>query len=67
MARTPRKDDITVEGYMIFEDGRTASMDQVSPEELERFRDAAARRASTALSAYYSQHPEEYERLPSLE
>ena len=62
-----RKDDIKVIGYLILEDGSTVPMEEVSPEDLQRFKDNAARRASIQLSDYYSQHPEEYAKLRSLE
>ena len=62
-----RKDDIKVIGYLILEDGNTVPMEEATPEQRQRFEENAARRASIMLSAYYSQHPEEYKKLRSLE
>lgn len=67
MARKPREDDIKVIGYLILEDGGTVPMEEATPEQLQRFQENAAKRASIMLSDYYSQHPEQYEKLPSLE
>ena len=62
-----RKDDIKVVGYLILEDGSTVPMEEATPEQLQRFKENAARRASIMLSDYYTQHPEAYKKLPSLE
>ena len=61
--RKPRKDDITVVGMMILEDGRIVPVEDLTPEQIERFQENAAKRSSEALSDYYTQHPDEYARL----
>lgn len=60
-----RKNDITVCGYMILEDRSVVRMEDLSAEQLRRFRDASASRLSRAMSAYYAQRPEEFDRLTS--
>ena len=67
MAGKPRKqpkDNITVVGMLILEDGTIVPMEEATEEQLERFRERAAARASRMLSDYYSQHPEDYAKLP---
>ena len=61
-----KKDDITVVGFLILEDGRTVPFEEATEEEIQRFRANAARRLSERLSEYYTQHPEEYANLPSV-
>lgn len=65
--RKPRKDDITVVGVLILEDGSTVPFAEATPEQKERFYTNAAERASKGLSEYFSYHPEEYQKLKSLE
>ena len=65
--RKPRKDDITVVGFLILEDGNVIPWEERTPEQDRRFREKATKRLTAAMSDYYSQHPEEYARLPSLE
>ncbi len=65
--RKPRKDDITVVGYLILEDGSVVPWEERTPEQDQRFRENATKRLTATMSAYYSQHPEEYAKLRSLE
>lgn len=65
--RKPRKDDIEVVGYLILEDGTTVPWEETTEEQRARFRENATKRLTRTMSDYYSQHPEEYARLPSLE
>ena len=65
MAR--RKDDITVVGYLILEDGRIIPWDERTTEQDRRFRENATKRLTQVMSDYYTQHPEEYAKLESLE
>lgn len=58
-----RKNDITVVGYMILEDGSIVPFEDLTEEQLQRWRERASKRLSERLSAYYSQHPEEYAKL----
>lgn len=64
-ARETRKkrEEIRVVGYLILEDGRTVPMDEITPEERERWLAACRARLSQRMSDYYTQHPEEYARL----
>lgn len=65
--RKPRKDDITVVGYLILEDGSIVPWEERTPEQDRRFRENATKRLTAAMSDYYTQHPEEYAKLRSLE
>lgn len=64
--RKPRKapkDDITVRGFMIVEDGSIVPVEDLTQEQIERFQENAAKRSSEALSDYYTQHLDEFARL----
>lgn len=65
--RKPRKDDIEVVGYLILEDGSIIPWEERTPEQDRRFRENATKRLTAAMSDYYTQHPEEYAKLRSLE
>ena len=65
--RKLRKDDIEVVGYLILEDGSIIPWDERTPEQDRRFRENATKRLTAAMSDYYTQHPEEYAKLRSLE
>lgn len=65
--RKPRKDDIEVVGYLILEDGSIIPWEERTPEQDRRFRENATKRLTTVMSDYYTQHPEEYAKLRSLE
>lgn len=68
--RKPRKapkDDITVRGFMILEDGSIVPVEDLTQEQIERFQERSAKRLSRTMSEYYSQHPEEYAKLRPLE
>lgn len=58
-----RKNDITVVGYMILEDGSIVPFDSLTEEQKQRWREACCKRLSERLSAYFTQHPEEYAKL----
>ena len=62
-----RKDDITVVGYLIREDGSIIPWDERTPEQDRRFRENATKRLTRTMSDYYTQHPEEYAKRRSLE
>lgn len=64
--RKPRKapkDDITVVGMMILEDGSIVPVEELSPEQIKRFQDRSAERLSRTMSDYYTQHLDEFARL----
>lgn len=63
MARGPRKDDLSFVCYMILEDGSTVPWEELTPEQVGRFRERAAERLSAGMSDYYTQHPDEFARL----
>ena len=65
--RKLRKDDIEVVGYLILEDGSIIPWDERTPEQDRRFRENSTKRLTAAMSDYYTQHPEEYAKLRSLE
>ena len=65
--RKPRKDDITFVCYLILEDGTTVPWEETTEEQRARFRENATKRLTAAMSDYYTQHPEEYAKLRSLE
>ena len=60
MARGKGKNEITVRGFLILEDGRTVPWEETTEEQRERFRENAARRGTERLSDYYTQHPEDF-------
>lgn len=62
-----KKDDIEVVGYLILEDGSIIPWEERTLEQDRRFRENATKRLTATMSAYYTQHPEEYVKLRSLE
>ena len=50
--------------YMILPDGRTVPWDELTEAQRTAFRERAAQRLSARMSDFYTQHPEEYSRLP---
>lgn len=67
LARKPRTDDLSFVCYMILEDGSTVPFEDLTQEQLQRFRKNATRRLTERMSDYYTQHPDEYAQLKSLE
>lgn len=65
--RKPRKDDLTFVCYLILEDGTTVPWEETTEAQRKRFRENATKRLTQRMSDYYSQHPEEYAKLRSLE
>lgn len=49
--------------YVLYPDGRTVAVEDLTDEERESWQANMRRRLSENMSAYYSQHPEEYARL----
>ena len=58
-----RKNEITVVGFMILEDGRKVPMEDLTPEQRETWKSRCCERLSQRLSDYFTQHPEEYARF----
>ncbi len=57
------KRELTCVSYVMMPDGRTVKADELTPEENRQWQENMRRRLSEELSAYYTQHPEEYARL----
>lgn len=58
-----RKNEITVVGFLIREDGSTVPMEDLTPEQREAWHARCRERLSQRMSDYYTQHPEEYKRI----
>ncbi|MBQ9719385.1 MAG: hypothetical protein IJV64_01690 [Oscillospiraceae bacterium] len=63
MAGKVNKKELGFACYLILEDGRAVPWDELTPEQLRRFRERATQRLSERMSDYYTQHPEEFDRL----
>lgn len=50
--------------YVLQEDGSAVPLDSLTPEEKEQLRQNITQRLSERMSDYFTQHPEEYIRLP---
>lgn len=55
--------ELTFACMLLYEDGRAVPFEELTKEEIQRFRENAARRLSHNMSDYYTQHPEEFARL----
>lgn len=55
--------ELTFACMLLYEDGRAVPFEELTKEEIQRFRENAARRLSQNMSDYYTQHPEEFARL----
>ena len=58
-----KKNEIQVVGYLLQEDGSAVPFEELTKEQKDRWWEGCARRLSSRLNAYYSQHPEEYAKL----
>ena len=58
-----RKNEITVVGFLILEDGGTVPMEDLTPEQRETWKEACRRRLSERMSDYFTQHPEEWAKV----
>lgn len=58
-----KRKELTCESFVIFPDGRTVPVGELSEEEREQWRANMRQRLSEAMSDYYTQHPEEYAKL----
>lgn len=52
--------ELTCTCYMILEDGSTIELEKLTPEQRETWLANVRRRLSVTMSAYYTQHPDEY-------
>ena len=55
--------ELTFAGFVIFPDGRTVQVDELTPEEYAQWQANMLRRLSENMSDYYTQHPDQYARL----
>ena len=58
-----RKNNITVVGFVLMEDGSAVPVEDLTPEQRERWIEAACKRLSERMSDYFTQHPEEYAKI----
>ena len=58
-----KRPPLTCESFVIMPDGRTVPVRDLTPAEREQWHANMRRRASEAMNAYYTQHPDEYARL----
>ncbi len=54
---------LTVVGFIRLKDGRTIRVEEMTDEERARVRKSMNERLSRQMSLYYSQHPDEFDRL----
>lgn len=55
--------ELTFACMLLYEDGRAVPFEELTEDELKRWRENAARRLSESMSDYYTQHPDEFARL----
>lgn len=60
--RKPYKSDITVRGYVLYESG-PVPVEELTEEQRETWQAHMCSRLSEAMSDYYTQHPDQWERL----
>ena len=58
-----KRKELTCVSYVIMPDGRTVPVDELTPEESAQWQENMRRRLSENMSAYFTQHPEEYAKL----
>ena len=58
-----RKNEITVVGFMILDDGSKVPMEDLTPEQREAWKASCCERLSQRLSDNFTNHPEEYARF----
>ena len=59
-----RKTEYTVTCHVIYEDGRTAPLESLSPEELEALKKRMSERLSRSMSEYCQTHPGVFSTIP---
>lgn len=55
--------ELTARVFMEYEDGRVVPFESLSREEVDAWRERMSKRLSIAMSAYYSNHLDEFARL----
>ena len=58
-----KRNEITVVGFLILEDGSTVPMEDLTTEQRAAWKESCCKRLSQRLSDYFTQHPEEYARV----
>ena len=58
-----KRKELTVVCYVIMPDGRTVPVEDLTEEERAEWHRRQLKRLSEDLSAYYTQHPEDYAKL----
>jgi hypothetical protein len=58
-----RARELTCVCFLLTSDRGAVPIEELSENERDAWRESARRRLSAELSAYYTQHPEQYERL----
>lgn len=53
--------------YIKMDDGSVVELDQLMPEQREQWLANVRRRLSMTMSGYYTQHPEEYEKIKGVD
>lgn len=61
-----RAKDLTVTMSVMFEDGSIVPFEELTPEQLEFCRERWKANLSSRMSAYYSQHLDEFEKLKEV-
>ena len=61
-----KRKELTCKCFVIFPDGRTVPVEELTPEEHAQWQKNMLRRLSENMSDYYTQHPEQYARLPEV-
>lgn len=58
-----KRKEITCVSFVLMPDGRAVPVSELSEKERGQWRENMRQRLSESMSAYYTQHPEEYARL----
>lgn len=61
--RRGKRNEISVVGFMILEDGSTVPFEDLTEEQREAWRANCCKRLSERMSDYFTNHPEEYARF----
>ena len=62
-----KRGELTCVSFVIFPDGRTVPVGELTGEEREAWRAKMRERLSRGLGEYYTQHPEDYTKLKGRE
>lgn len=62
-----KRQPLTCVCYIQMENGETLELDQLTPEQRAQWQENVRRRLSMTMSGYYTQHPEEYEKIKGVD